>query len=256
MIYYLKRSLRLKGLESALVSFFSWKNRYAVWLVKSKRTNHILVFRKGSSVWKSTTMGPGLELKKQRRIPYHLKKGSEKVWNNYMNYDWTQLQIHLRGNLSSLNFGTNSIVKTYKDVNRRLKYTMYGFRWWFKRAMRKLRKKIKYKLRTKMHSIYKRALAIVYCKPYILLSKRNVVDLLREKWLESKLRKRTERRNLVIRLVRDWMLKLSDKKNKTWYFYHSELQSALRNGVIIHSLSDYTSHPFGGKRYRKRNIIR
>jgi hypothetical protein len=109
-----------------------------------------------------------------------------------------------------------------------------------------------------MRLYFQRTLAVLYSKPYIVLNtkKKKLDNLLRSQWLESKFRTPRERRELAMRLQRKWILKYRDKKNKTWYFYHTEIQSSLRNGVMIHSLADYTSHPFGGKRYRRRNIIR
>ncbi len=258
MIYFFKRLIRTKWFERVVVSFLSWKNRYAVWLIKSKRTNHVIVFRKGSNVLKSSSVGPEVELKKQRRVPYFLKSLSKKVWSIYMNRDWTQLHIHLNGGLKNLELGTDSIIKSYGYGRRRLRYSMYGFRWWYKRAMRKLRRRVPFYMRKNMNRYYRRALVVLYSKPYVILNKnKKQVDLcLRSKWLESRLRGRRENKELFMRLQRKWLLKLRDKKRKTWYFYHTEIQSALRSGVMIHSLSDYTSHPFGGKRYRKRNLIR
>jgi len=257
-IFFIKRLLRLKWFESLLVSFLAWKNRFAIWLVKSKRTNYTLVFRQGSNVWKSSTVGPIVELKKQRRVAYHLKALSKKVWSDYMNHDWTQLQVQLKGNLNILESGTDSILKTYGYAHRRLKYGLYGFRWWYKRAMRQLKRRVRYKMRNQMRKYFKRSLAVLYSKPFVVLNKKkkNLESLLRNKWLEEKLRTPKERRELLMKLQRKWILRYKDKKKKTWYFYHTEIQSSLRSGVMIHSLADYTSHPFGGKRYRRRNIIR
>jgi len=259
-IYFIKRLVRVKWFERVPVSFASWMNRSAVWLIKSKRTNHLIVFRKGSTIWKSSTLGSEVDLKKQRRVSYYLKPLSQKMWSGYMNKDWTQLQIHLKGDLKSFELGTDSVYKSNGYGDRKMKYSLFGFKWWYNRVMRKLRRRIRYPLKKHMGVYFHRSLLMLNVKPSLVLeSRRNpkiVNSLLRKKWLEERMRTPKDRREFFMKLQRKWMLKYRDKKKKTWYFYHTEMQYALRSGVIFHSFSDYTSHPFGGKRYRKRNIIR
>lgn len=249
-IYFLKRLFRLKWFEKVVVCFTSWRNRYAVWLVKTKRTNHLIVYRKNSIILKSGTLGTEVERKKQRRVPYFLKSLGGKIWSPI----GAQIQIQLKGDLPQFDLATHSIERSFIGGRKRFEYSFYGFRKWLNRVTKHL-KKIK-RRRLRIPGYGKRWLFSFYYKPYIALHDKAWKTPLRRKWLEHKLLSPKERWYKWLAKQKKIVLKYKDKKKKTWYFYRTELNAAMLHRGMVHSVADYSSHPFGGIRYRKRNIIR
>jgi hypothetical protein len=252
-IYFLKRLLRIKWFERVVVCFSSWRNRYAVWLVKRKRTNHIIVYRQNALVIKSGSLGTEVEKKKQRRMFYFLKTLSKRIWKPTA----SQIQIQLKGNLKHLDLATSSIDKHIIAANKRLMYCFFGYRKWYTRVKRVIRKKLRrLSRRMSWRNYQRRFLYALYYKPYVVVHNQSIYNTLRTKWLENRLLSRKQKWKMWMGMQKKTMLSFQDKKKKTWYFYKTELDAALRDSIYIHSLADYSSHPFGGKRYRKRNVIR